>query len=85
MPGPSILEHQLPDQDEDRLNDLLEGILRRSSNLGAQDARYDGDMDSDDEDTPASVAARLPTSADYPLLRVRCIVSLNPYDLLIFY
>ena len=81
MQGPSI---QLPDRDEEGLNDLLAGILERSRNLSAQESRYDGDVDSDDADTPASVAAYLPTNADYPLLRVRCIVSLNRYDLLIF-
>jgi hypothetical protein len=82
---PSILENRLPDRDEDGLNDLLAGILERSRNLGAQEARYDGDVDSDDSDTPAAVSARLPTNADYPLLRVRCIVSLIRYNLLIFY
>jgi len=84
-PGPLILENQLPDRDKEGLNDLLAGILGWSRNLAAQEARYDSDMDSDDEDTPATVAACLPTHADYPLLRVRCIVSLNHYDSLIFY
>ena len=81
MQGPSI---QLPDQDEEGLNDLLVGILEQSHNLSAQESRYDGNVDSDDADTPASVAAYLPTNADYPLLRVHCVVSLNRYDLLIF-
>jgi hypothetical protein len=84
--APQRPEGQLPDQDEERLHDLLTGILQRSRNRSAQQAssRYDGDVDSDDSDTPATITTRLPTNADYPLLRVRCVVSLNHYNLLIF-
>ena len=61
------------------------GILEWSHNLGAHEARYDGNVDSDDSDTPATIAVCLPTNADYLLLRVRYIASLDHYDLLIFY
>ena len=66
-------------------NNFLAGILEWSCNLGAHESRHDSDVDSDDSDTTASIAACLPTNTDYPLLRVHCIVSLNHYDLLIFY
>ena len=83
---PRRLENnKLPDRDKEGLDNLLAGILERSHNLEAWQARYDGDVNSDDSDTPATVAACLPTNADYPLLRVCCVVSLNPYNFLIFY
>jgi hypothetical protein len=63
------------------------GILERLHNL--QQARYDGDMDdgdvTDSDVDSEDVIACLPTNADYPLLRVHCIVSFNCYNLQIFY
>ena len=85
VPGPLILENKLPDRDEEGLNDLLAGILEWSCNLSAQESRYDSDVNSDNSGTQASITAHLPTNADYSLLRVHCIVSLNRYDLLILY
>ena len=82
---PRLLDSKLPDRDEEGLDDLLAGILERSHNVGARQAMYDGDVDSDGSDTPATVISRLPTNADYPLLRVRCVISLNRYNFQIFY
>jgi hypothetical protein len=62
------------------------GILQRLRKLSAQQAssRYNGDVNSDDSDTPATITTCMPTNADYLLLRIHCIVSLNHYNLLIF-
>ena len=79
------MENKLPDRDEEDLNDFLAGILERSRNCNTQQSRYDSDVNSDDSDTLAAVASRMPTNADYPLLRVRCVVSLNRYSFMIFY
>jgi hypothetical protein len=81
VPGP--LENKLPDQGEEDLNNFLAGILEQSHNLNAQQPRYDGDVDSDDSDTPAAITSRMPTNADYPLLRVCCVVSLSHYNFVI--
>jgi hypothetical protein len=52
--APQLPEGQLPDQDEERLHDLLMGILQRLRNRSAQQAssRYDGNVNSDNSDTP---------------------------------
>jgi hypothetical protein len=83
MPRP--LENKLPDRGEEDLDDFLAGILEQSHNLNPQQSRYDGNVDSDDSDTPAAVTSCMPTNTDYPLLRVCCIVSLNCYNFMIFY
>jgi hypothetical protein len=82
---PRLLDSKLPDRDEEGLDDLLAGILERLHNVSAWQAMYDGDVDSDGSDTPATIISCLPTNADYPLLRVCCIVSLNRYNFQIFY
>jgi len=62
-PSTPLLENELPDQDENIVNDILVGILEWSC---AQQARYDGDIDSDiDSDTPAANIACQPTNRDY--------------------
>jgi hypothetical protein len=82
---PRLLDSKLPDQDEEGLDDLLAGILEQLHNVGAQQAMYDGDVNSDGSDTPATIISCLPTNADYPLLRIHCVVSLNCYNFQIFY
>jgi hypothetical protein len=83
---PRLLENnKLPDRDKEDLDNLLAGILEQWCNLEAWQARYDGDVNSDNSDTPATIATHLPTNTDYPLLRVCCVVSLNPYNFLTFY
>jgi hypothetical protein len=82
---PRLLDSKLPDRDEESLDDLLAGILERSHNVSAWQVMYDGNVDSDGSDTPATIISCLPTNADYPLLRVQCVVSLNRYNFQIFY
>jgi hypothetical protein len=82
---PRLLDSKMPDQDKEGLDNLLAGILEWSHNVSAQQAMYDGNVNSDGSDTPATIISCLPTNADYPLLRVCCIMSLNHYNFQIFY
>jgi hypothetical protein len=82
---PRLLDSKLPDQDKEGLDDLLAGILEWSHNVSAWQAMYDSNVDSDSSDTPATIISCLPTNADYPLLRVCCVMSLNRYNFQIFY
>jgi hypothetical protein len=82
---PGLLENELPDQGEEDLNNFLLGIFERSRNLNAQRPRYDDDVDSDNSDTLAAITSCMPTNTDYPLLRIRWVVSLNHYNFVIAY